>query len=696
MKRNWPVAWRTSARLVGWLPLMGSTAAVALLLALNATIWRGEREPLLPAVRVVETIVPLVIGLHAAFLLSPEDERPLELLLASPRPSFWILLERLLVVAVLQGGVALIGSLAGLVLAGGEGMALTIVRWLAPSVFFGGVALFMTQLSRKGVFSALLTALLWGGLLLASEALPTEFFFLVPMHPYLQPGSVASADYVHNRISLALAGAVLTALALYLACNEERLLGVHGQSKSDRRSYLWLAMAAALLVLSNGTRIVPLAAWLAPVFMVRFLRKQTIDSPGVFLGHLAMVGVVYVAWKDVVLTPFSLNFGYYVFALFYGLYLFLPYLADRLVAPRLNGFASTLMLPLAWVTLEFLHGLLSPTAMHGAIAYTQYGHLSLLQVMAVTGMYGVTFLVTWFASVVNWAWEREFAWPRIRNGAGVYAVILALVLLLGGARLALFPSQSDTVRVVAFTETDNEAYLERSEREARAGAQVVVWPEAGAVVAEEDEAVFIARGREIARQEEIYLAMAMGTVPSDFPQQFVENKVILIDPLGKVAWEYLKSRPVPGFERSVRGDGHLPLLDTPYGRISAAICYDMDFPNLIRQAGAAGVDLLLAPSNDMATEPDPFHAQIATFRAIENGFSLVRPNGQGTSMTVDYQGRVLAAMDSSTTTNRLMIAHVPTKGATAVYAHIGDVFAWLCVAGFVALLALAVAQRHTR
>jgi hypothetical protein len=30
----------------------------------------------------------------------------------------------------------------------------------------------------------------------------------------------------------------------------------------------------------------------------------------------------------------------------------------------------------------------------------------------------------WFASVVNWAWERGFVWPQIRTGTLLYAVVL--------------------------------------------------------------------------------------------------------------------------------------------------------------------------------------------------------------------------------------------------------------------------------
>ena len=157
--------------------------------------------------------------------------------------------------------------------------------------------------------------------------------------------------------------------------------------------------------------------------------------------------------------------------------------------------------------------------------------------------------------------------------------------------------------------------------------------------------------------------------------------------------EYLKSRPVPG-ELTVAGDGKVAILDTLYGKIASVICYDMDFPGLVRQAGQAGADLMLVPAKDWK-ESRLMHWQMAVFRAIENGFSLVRSNGgHGLSAAADYQGRVLATTDQVTTEERLMIADVPTEGVTTIYSRIGDLFAWLCVAGVMAVVGWAVVRRR--
>src|SRR5262249_4360872 len=81
----------------------------------------------------------------------------------------------------------------------------------------------------------------------------------------------------------------------------------------------------------------------------------------------------------------------------------LPYQIDRLIEPQLGGLLGTLVFPLAVTTVAFLGAALSPIGTFGNVAYTQYGDLPLLQLASVTGLWGIVFLMSWFASVVNWA-----------------------------------------------------------------------------------------------------------------------------------------------------------------------------------------------------------------------------------------------------------------------------------------------------
>jgi apolipoprotein N-acyltransferase len=406
-------------------------------------------------------------------------------------------------------------------------------------------------------------------------------------------------------------------------------------------------------------------------------------------------------WRGLIPLPGAF---YYLVAGSLGLIFWLPYLADRLLTPRFQGFAGTLVFPLAWTTLEYVYTATNPYASWGSLAYTQYGNLPLVQIVSVTGIWGLTFLITWFASAFNWIWEREFAWPRIRRGAALYAGALVSVLLLGGLRLAVSAPGEGVVRVESVTSTPQteglpdslvlDDYLERTRRQAHAGADIIVWDEGGVCVSRENESRVVDRGRELARREGVYLLMGLCVFNVNDERGHAMNKAVWINPSGEVAFEHIKYMLIPGGS-FIAGDGELKIDDTPYGRITAAICMDLDLPSFIRQAGRSHADILLAPSFDWK-EIDPIHTRMASFRAVENGFSLVRAACEGLSAGFDHHGRIVSATDFFASHAAPLVCYVPTRGVRTVYSVVGDTFAWLCIFGFVAMIAGAGAHRFLR
>ncbi len=223
-----PYAWRASAKLVGVWPTVLSSAAMAAGLALMYPAAQTTAEAVLP--RVVGVIVSLAFGAQAAFVMAPDGELPLELLLACPRPAAWALWERLLVLAGLQGGLALAATLISVALAPNGGLPPAILGWLAPAAFLGGVAVLATQVTRQGVFGALLATLLWASMLFGGDALLARWPWLWPLHLFLQPGQAPLAIYATNRAGLIATGLALMALALRLLRDEERALGISRRS----------------------------------------------------------------------------------------------------------------------------------------------------------------------------------------------------------------------------------------------------------------------------------------------------------------------------------------------------------------------------------------------------------------------------------------------------------------------------------
>jgi apolipoprotein N-acyltransferase len=484
----------------------------------------------------------------------------------------------------------------------------------------------------------------------------------------------------------------------------------------DAYSWLWLICAAVLLLVADGRNTASLAMWAAVAMLLRFVRTQPMGR-GLAVVYLLRLAIVPIALRGMIPIPVPY---YYIFLVISGISGIIPYLLDRWLAPRLPGIANTLIFPLSLTLMQWIYGH-GPMGSWGSIAYSQTGNLALEQLLSVTGLPGIVFLVGWFASSVNWAWQG-----RDLRRLTAFAAVIGAVLLLGELRLVLAPPAAPTVRVASLsanrslsqtsdalahmvqfgqssaaemesfresTDIVNEDLLVRTEREARAGAKLLLWAEGSAQLLKQDEPQYIARGQSLARQYGVYLAMSLNTWTPGAPKP-LENKVALIAPDGTLAWQYWKARPTPGPETaaSVPTDGRLKTLDTPYGRVTTPICYDMDFPSLLAQAGKARVDLTLSGANDWRAV-DPRHTEISSYRAIEQGFNLVRQSSGGLSAAYDYEGRVLAAADTYHAGDGTLVAQVPTRGVRTIYSVLGDWFVWISAAGLAALIAMALRKR---
>ncbi|KOV65548.1 nitrilase [Streptomyces sp. MMG1121] len=486
--------------------------------------------------------------------------------------------------------------------------------------------------------------------------------------------------------------------------------------RTRSRAHAWplLPLGTATMLFAVGGRWdIAAAAWIFPVLLLRFTRLSRVWSGALWIWAAHLAAAVFWVQES------AIGFNPVVFAgaLALAALQTLPFLADRLLTARLRPAPAALVFPAAVAAVEFLITLVSPfgTA-YGSLAVTQHADLPLLQVIAVTGPWGIGFLIAYAASTVNGLWERA-SW----RGALVCTAVLLSVLLAGGARLAFFPPQSTTVRIAgvtpARTVTDTlkttlarfadgpagvaaapaaevrpamtaveDDLLAATRREAAAGAKIVIWPEEAVRTREPDEAAAIAAARQEARRSHVYLEIGV-RVYSAAPPAYGRDEALLIDPRGTVLWTYQKAHPIPGSERFTPGDGHVPVVRTPYGRLANVICYDADFPALMRTRA----DIMLVPSHDWK-EYGAAHTDKAGLRAIEGGYALIRQDAEGVSAAYDDEGHVLATSDYFTTDRQTMVADVPVHGVTTVYDRIGDTFAWLCLAALAALTGTAVVR----
>ena len=501
------------------------------------------------------------------------------------------------------------------------------------------------------------------------------------------------------------------------------------QAKTMDLRWLWLLIGFALLPFTAYRVVFPLAAWIAPVFLLRFERVSRRGGPALWLIFAAytLAGVI-----DLIGIPgrgLDLLGGLTLFPLYRAVRFTLPYVTDRLLGARRGTWPRMLLFPASFVASDWLMGLLHLTGTSGSPAYSQYGVLPLMQLVSVTGMYGLTFLVMWFASAVNAVWEHGFQWRATRLPLAVFGSALAAVFAFGFARLSLAAPTSPTVKAATITispavynqandgldwATFNRAtsaqraawrprfaatvdqMLARTQTALSQGAKLVVWQEQSALVLPADRQNAISRAAALARSHGAYLQIWLGVLNQTQSLHYFANQAILISPAGTVVWTYNKTYPVvPGESAvTVRGSGVLPVADTPYGRLTTAICNDLEYPGFLRQAGQKGADILLAPNHEAYSFQTSYRAGEQVYRAIENGTSLIRPTGDGISLMTDYLGRVIASQNYSASNNGIMLASVPTHGVSTIYSHIGDAFAYLCTIGLV--LGIHLARRAKR
>ena len=485
---------------------------------------------------------------------------------------------------------------------------------------------------------------------------------------------------------------------------------------TEAGSILSLLVGASLFGVATRLAFPP-AAWIGLAALVHASRSTPALS-GAALLWLALYASLALANRDTL--PIALPVYLLIFVV-EAMIVTLPFVIDRIASPRVGAAVATLIFPMALVAAEFLRSRLTPGASWCSIAYSQYGFMPLMQVSAVVGIWGITFLIAWSASTFELASSRGFNWTDIRGPVLTYTIVLISILSAGGVRLMAAPTDRASIRTatlnrpidlfasgemtrisagrVATAERDgysgklsrlHDWFLEGSRREARAGARLIVWPEQSLLIFADDEPAFLERAKRLAADERIYLAMGMGTIHLGDPLPF-ENKVVLVDPSGQIVMSHLKNRPVAGWEASIMRRGHegIPVVSTAIGRISAAICFEADFPDFIRQAGRADADLLIVPANDWKSIKD-IHVRMHVFRAIENGVPIVRAAASGLSVAVDPWGRVLSMSDFYAAGDRTMTAQVPVGRIRTLYARSGDWFSWLCVAGLTAMLAVVM------
>jgi apolipoprotein N-acyltransferase len=360
----------------------------------------------------------------------------------------------------------------------------------------------------------------------------------------------------------------------------------------------------------------------------------------------------------------------------------------RLLVRRGHGWLAALAAPALWTVALYVVSLLNPAGVMGTLMTTQADRPSVLRIAAVTGGWGVEFLVLFVPAAVAAALAPGVrGLTRLTGLVAVAGVLTGLVFwsvppLTGpSTRVALIaPGQSRWAADVATPDGQAlvQSYVDEIGR-LPDGVQAVVLPEAAFAVDRTSRAQLVEPFTGVARAK--HLDVVTGVLDTTPEGRF--NAALAVPPAGEPV-EYRKWHN--GDAKNLTSGTELAHL----AGIGLMVCMDVNFADPSRGYGEAGTGLVLVPASDEDVDGWQ-HSRTALIRGVENGFSVAWSAARGTPMLADAHGRVLAETHIGGSPFSVVVADVPTGPGKTPYARFGDWFAWLC--GLVALAGVVAAVR---
>ena len=444
---------------------------------------------------------------------------------------------------------------------------------------------------------------------------------------------------------------------------------------------------------------------------------------GLLAGFVHFAGTVY--WTGATVStfggipPFVAVFVAALLALYMAAYVAVFGAITAILVRRFSAVGLWLA-PAAWVSMEYLRGLLIGGFPWIPLGNTMVTLLPIAQLASVVGVYGLSIFVGLLNTGVAIA-----AVSHGRRRTTAIAVALTLLLLVsiwGGMRLRsneLTSGSTVSVGLIQGNISQNDKwnpsragmilsrYMQLSEQAVQQGAQLLIWPESSTPFLFEEDSGGDAVRKMVGRLG-VPLLLGSDELEKDGATMRSYNSAFMLDPAGTTAAVYRKIHLVPfgeyvPFQKLLFFVGPLvdavsafsagtrvTMLPVDGHMVSTAICYEVTYPALAREAVREGSELLTTITNDAwyGSSSAPYqHFEMAVMRAIEQGRYLVRSANTGISGIVDPYGRVLIRTNLFETV--AVVGEARYVQGKTVYATIGDLAVHLAAA--IIVLALAVA-----
>ena len=407
----------------------------------------------------------------------------------------------------------------------------------------------------------------------------------------------------------------------------------------------------------------------------------------------------------------------------------------RTLIPRYGLFA----VPCLWVSLELIRTYVLSGLPWGLLGYSQYRQIEMIQIADHMGVYGVSFLIvlvnvalaeflSWLTPLLRGFRPAKLPWELVAMATLVVTLSWQYGLAtISEAPFSDIPRSSISVGVVqpnvdqavkwdtAYREQTLARFDRLTEQLGRA-TDLVIWPEAATPFVFEREPVYQLQLIALANRAQapiLFGSPALRFYPDRRP--YLLNSAYLLSPDGQLLGRYDKHHLVPfgeyipfkssflffldklveGIGDFEAGTGPTVLTLTPKPRAAAAgvavttprpvefgvaICYEVIFPNLVRQFAANGAEFLVTVTNDAwfgSSSAASQHFSMVVFRSVENHLAFARSANTGISGFIDPFGRIVEA--TPIFTEQAVKATMQVWRPHTFYSRYGDVFAYGCV-----------------
>jgi apolipoprotein N-acyltransferase len=476
----------------------------------------------------------------------------------------------------------------------------------------------------------------------------------------------------------------------------------------------WIALVPLLIALS-GWRGQPALGGVVDKGRLPGQPLRRAFALGLTAGTVSFIGTIY--WTGTVVAQFGglatpvAIIAMLLLALYLGLFpAWFAVMTARIVARA--GAPALLLAAAPWTATEFFRGYLFGGFPWVPLGNSQVTVLPIAQLASVLGVYGLSALVAFVNTALAYA---LLATGRDRLKALAFASILVFgVGAWGTWRIAdgSLTRDGEPLRVglvqgnIAQDDKWNPGEARRiltthiaMTREAvRRGAQYVLWPESATPFMFEEDSVGAQAVRALAREVGVPILFGSDQIERGARPRLY-NAAFLVSPKGEVLAVYRKIHLVP-FGEYIPFKRWLffvsPIVESlaefvpgtsvvmiPVGShvTSTAICYEVVYPSLIRQAVEGGSELLTTITNDAwyGHSSAPYqHFALASMRAIEHGRYLARAANTGISGIVDPYGRVIER--SGIFEQVALVGDVRFLTSRTIYSAVGDVVAYVAIA----------------